>query len=138
MSRDASPDRAPPPSPPPHRRPAPATGQVPTLLHLPYSPWSERARWALDAKDVTYIPRRYQPVVGEPALRLQLGRQLGRWRGPVSVPILFTATGPLTDSLDIARWADAHGSGPALFPTGADDTIAAWCRRSDDALAAGR
>jgi glutathione S-transferase len=115
---------------------------VPTLLHLPYSPWSERARWALDAKDVTYIPRRYQPVVGEPALRLQLGRragrQFGQWRGRVSVPVLFTAQGPLTDSLDIARWADAHGAGPTLFPSGSEEAMSTWCRRSDDALAAGR
>ena len=29
---------------------------TPELLHIPYSPWSEKARWALDARAITYRP----------------------------------------------------------------------------------
>jgi hypothetical protein len=47
------------------------------LLALPYSPWSEKARWALDVRGVPYDYRRYQPVLGELALRVKL-RHLAR------------------------------------------------------------
>lgn len=104
---------------------------TPVLLQLPYSPWSERARWALDAKGIEYTQRRYQPLLGEPELR----RRLRRWRGPVSVPVLLTDEGALADSVEIARWADAHGSGPTLFPS---DEVVRWASRSQAGLAAGR
>jgi len=106
----------------------------PELLHLPYSPWSEKARWALECRRVPYRSRIYQPLIGEPALRIRLRRA----RGPVTVPVLFTADGPLADSLDIARWAAGRGEGPDLFPHAADPEIAAWNALSERALAAGR
>jgi glutathione S-transferase len=59
------------------------------LLALPFSPWSEKARWALDARGVPYDYRRYQPILGEPALRAKLRRA----RGPVTVPVLTTIDG---------------------------------------------
>src|SRR5215470_17956798 len=110
-----------------------------TLLHLPYSPWSERARWALDARQVPYRRVTYQPLIGEPRLRLQL-RKL---RGTVSVPVLFTdRRGVLADSFDIACFADAHGAsnGVRLFPGDADSDakIARYNQASERALAAGR
>jgi glutathione S-transferase len=107
------------------------------LLHLPYSPWSERARWALDLRDVPYRRVTYQPIFGEPRLRLALRRL----RGPVSVPVLFTDdAGVLADSFAIARFADAHGrgAGPRLFPDGSDAVIAGYNQASERALAAGR
>ena len=57
---------------------------MPELLGLPYSPWSEKARWALDARRVPYREVTYAPLLGEPALRLKLKR----WRGNVTVPVL--------------------------------------------------
>src|SRR5580704_5617991 len=54
------------------------------LLGLPYSPWSEKARWALDARHVPYADVTYAPLVGELALR----RKLGKWTGAVTVPVL--------------------------------------------------
>lgn len=104
---------------------------TPVLLQLPYSPWSERARWALDARGVEYTQRRYQPLLGE----LELRRRLKRWSGPVSVPVLITDEGAIGDSVEIARWADAHGSGPTLFPS---DEVVKWASRSQAGLAAGR
>lgn len=106
----------------------------PTLVHLPYSPWSERARWALDARAVAHRRRTYQPLFGEPELRLRLRRL----RGPVTVPLLITGDGVLGDSYDIARWADWQGTGASLFPAGQEDQVRRWHEWSERALCAGR
>jgi len=104
------------------------------LLHIPYSPWSEKARWALEARGVPYRSRYYSPLLGEPELRIRLRRP----RGVVSVPVLFTPAGPLADSLAIARHAAASGSGPDLFPAGSEAAMGRWVALSEDGLAAGR
>ena len=54
------------------------------LLGLPYSPWSEKARWALDVRHVPYRYRVFQPLIGEPALRFKTRR----WTGTVTVPVM--------------------------------------------------
>ncbi len=107
---------------------------IPTLLHIPYSPWSERARWALDVRGVAYRSLIYQPLVGELGLRLRLRR----WRGPVSVPVLLASDGVVAGSDGIARWADSRGSGPRLLPADGLDEIEDWVQRVDPALSSGR
>lgn len=105
------------------------------LLGLPYSPWSEKARWALDARRVPYTFRLYAPLVGEPGLRLKIHK----WTGPVTVPVFTADDGRvLTDSAEIARWADEHGEGPALFPADLQGEVAALVAASERGLAAGR
>jgi glutathione S-transferase len=105
------------------------------LLGLPYSPWTEKARFALDARRVPYTFRHYQPLLGEPALRVKLRR----FRGRVTVPVLTADDGRvLGDSMDIARWGDARGEGPRLFPAGQDAAIERFVALSERALAAGR
>lgn len=104
------------------------------LLGLPYSPWSEKARWALDARGISYRARTYAPLVGE----LELRRRLRRWTGPVSVPILITDREAIADSAAIARWADERGEGPRLFPAAHAAEIARWIERSERGLSAGR
>jgi glutathione S-transferase len=106
----------------------------PILLGLPYSPWSERARWALDVRKVRYQKRLYQPLIGEPELRWRLKK----WIGPVSVPLLILPERVIGDSFDIARWADTQGSGPTLFPSGKEDEIKHWNDIAQRGLAAGR
>lgn len=110
------------------------TATTPELLCIPYSPWSEKARWALDVRGVPYRTRYYQPLLGEPELRWRTKR----WTGRVSVPVMFTTGGVLTDSLDIARFAARDGHGPDLFPSGQDAAIERWNAASERALAAGR
>jgi glutathione S-transferase len=108
---------------------------MPELLGLPYSPWSEKARWALEARGIAYDKRLYQPLLGELGLR----RKLGRWRGTVSVPVLTDDDGTVVaDSADIARWADARGSGPEMFPAGLEGAVERFIALSDRGLAAGR
>src|SRR5688572_27753079 len=92
------------------------------LLHLSYSPWSEKARWALERRGIAYQGRHYQPLIGELELRLRLGRL----RGKVSVPFLRDGSEVAGDSFAIARYAEAHGSGPSLFPAGKDAEVARY------------
>jgi len=103
------------------------------LLSIPYSPWSEKARWALDANRVRYANRTYQPLIGEPELRLRLKRPFGR----VSVPLLFGDGMALEDSFAIARHAESLGAG-ALMPAGSDARIADYNLQSERGLSAGR
>jgi glutathione S-transferase len=105
------------------------------LLGIEFSPWTEKARWALEVRRVPFTFRVYQPLLGEPALRLKLRRLTGR----VSVPVLTTDDGcVLSDSADIARWADEHGDGARLFPAEHEGAIARFIALSERALAAGR
>ncbi len=106
------------------------------LWSLSYSPWSDRARWALDHCEVEYERRAYQPMLGEPGMRLRLGQ----WTGPISVPVLETDEGCLTDSFDIARFADRNAARQErrLFPEGAEADIERFNTLSEAALSAGR
>jgi glutathione S-transferase len=106
-----------------------------TLLGLPYSPWSEKARWALDVRRVPYRYRVYQPLIGEPGLRFTTKR----FTGVVTVPVLIAEDGAvLDDSAKIARWADGRGEGPRLFPAEHEAAIDDWIARSERGLEAGR
>lgn len=108
------------------------------FIAINYSPWSEKARWALDLHRVPYQEQAYVPMLGEPALRLRLKRLTGR----VTVPVLFADDGRILDgSLAIARFADlagAVGDGAPLFPAAALGDITRWNTLSDAILEAGR
>ncbi len=106
-----------------------------TLIHLSYSPWSEKARWALDHHGVHVERREHLPMLAEPWLRLRTRRFTGR----VTVPVLVGDDGRvLFDSFDIARWADQQGRGTTLFPRGAEHEVAVWNDWSERLLASGR
>lgn len=79
------------------------------LYGLRYSPWTERARFALDVCDVQHTMQGHQPILGELTLRLK-AKSLSH----KTVPILVTASGDvIKDSFDIARFAWA--STPQLW-----------------------
>ena len=101
---------------------------------IPFSPWSEKARWALDHHRVDYREAPFMPVFGELALRLRMRKPVGR----ITVPVLHDGGHWFTDSFDIARHSDEIGGGSPLFPTDRLEEIGAWNQRSEVALAAGR
>lgn len=106
----------------------------PVLIGIPYSPWTRRTVQALQRMDVPFRQQLYTPVLSEPGLRWQLGR----WRGPVTVPVLVRADGPpLTDSLDIVAWASDRSAKP-LAPEPLRPAIREWNARAEAALCAGR
>lgn len=84
----------------------------PALLSLHYSPWSERARWALDYQGVEYRLVQHAPFLGERRLRRVVGKPVQR----ATVPVMVTEGGVLGDSWEIALYADQHGSRPKLVP----------------------
>ena len=108
--------------------------QTMELVALSYSPWSEKARWALDHHRITYGYAEYVPMLGELPLRIRAGKMSGK----ITVPILFDGDGVYDDSLAIARHAEQVGTRSRLFPEGAEDAITTWNAFSERALGAGR
>ena len=104
-----------------------------TLYAASYSPWSEKARWALDHADVAFVEVAYTPMLSEASFRFKRGSL----KGAVSIPTLLGADGPISDSLLIARWADGQGDG-SLFPEAHMEEIKEWNYRCEAALSAGR
>jgi glutathione S-transferase len=88
------------------------------LVVLTYSPWSLRARWALEHHGLSYELVRHEPFLGERKLR----RIVGNGPTRATVPVLVSREGVITESWDIARYADEHGSGTKLLP---DEHVAA-------------
>ena len=106
---------------------------TPRLWSIPYSPWSERARFALDFVGAPYEKRSYEPLFDELALR----KAIGRWRGPVSVPILETDGGVLEGGFAIAEHAERHGT-RSVLPASQRADIIRWDERASAAMSAGR
>ena len=106
----------------------------PELVYLTYSPWSEKARWALEHHAVPHTRVHYQPMLGEPAMRLRTRN----WTGTVSVPVLFEGGRCHRDSCDIARFAERVGNGTPLFPEEHESAIERWDALGQAGLAAGR
>ncbi|MBX3216392.1 MAG: glutathione S-transferase [Labilithrix sp.] len=100
-----------------------------------FSPWTEKARWALEHHRLAYRYEEYTPLVGEPWLRIRANRP----SGPISVPFLFAGDGrTVGDSFAIAREADRRGDRPALVPAELLDEITTWNERSERLMRAGR
>ncbi|EDM76829.1 hypothetical protein PPSIR1_04453 [Plesiocystis pacifica SIR-1] len=111
---------------------AKASTKRPTLWGLHYSPWTEKARWALDVNEVDYRYREHLPMIGELPLRWHTR---SRDKGvPASVPLLLDEAGSHGDSEQIARRAELLGKGFGLFPEGGDATLAEWTERAQAAL----
>ena len=86
-----------------------------TLHGVGYSPWTERARWALDHHRIPYRYREHIPMVGEPLLRR---RAHGTLRVKATAPLLVHAGGAIDDSLAIMRYADAIWRPSSCFTAG--------------------
>src|SRR5262245_2933607 len=78
------------------------------LVEFYPSPWSERARWVLDAKGVRYRRRGYQPIAGEAELKQKTGL--------ATVPVLLADGDVIGDSNAAADWIETRQPAPALLP----------------------
>ena len=105
-----------------------------TLVVLRYSPWSERARWALDHHGLRYELVRHEPFIGEPKLRRLVGNKNQR----PTVPVLVTPEGMLTESWDIVEYADRVGGAAKLIPSEHETAIRELTSLANDAMASGR
>ena len=107
---------------------------MPRLVAIHYSPWSEKARWALDHHAINYREVAYLPMLGTPLLRLRMRR----FSGKVSVPVLFMDDQAISDSYEIARYVDRVGSGASLFPDDKAEEVARYNTLSEQVCHAGR
>jgi glutathione S-transferase len=104
------------------------------LVTLYLSPWSERARWALDHHGVEYRVVQHIPVVGERRLRRLVGRDKPR----ATVPVLLAEGEVLSESWDIGRYADRVGKGTPLIAPEHEAAIRTWQSLADRAMSAAR
>lgn len=102
----------------------------PELIGVRYSPWTEKARWALDHHGIGYRFREHLLIVGMPALRLKMRRPMRE----LTVPALVDGETRIMDSLEIAFHGDRGGKGSKLFPDGSLATIRALNELSEEAL----
>lgn len=101
------------------------------LIGESFSPWTKKARWALEHCELTYDYQEYTPTLSEPALRWRLKQ----WSGAVSVPVLFAGHQIFRGSWEIARYANETAGDERLGNLAA---VAPWNDLSEDALAEGR
>ena len=104
------------------------------LIGEDFSPWTEKACWALDWHGVQYEFTQFQPLVDEPWLRFRTGN----FSTKATVPVMLDGEKVLEDSIAIARHAERLGGGPALWPSGRDADVEGWNAVSEEALRAGR
>lgn len=103
-----------------------------TLVGIPFSPWSQKARWALQHAGVEFRFKEYLPFLGQPAMRWRLRGRGGK----ITVPILFAGDDVLRESLAIAEFAHDQNESAALFP---DRTrVVGFNRLADEACAESR
>ncbi len=104
------------------------------LIALHVSPFSERAKWALDHHGLDYELVHHVPFIGERKLRRVVGPQAQR----ATVPVLVEDGEVIADSFAIARWADRHGAAAKLVPQELESEIVRWVGVVDAATDAGR
>ena len=103
------------------------------FIALSYSPWSEKARWALDYSKISYDEKAYTSMIGEPWLRLATRK----YKGPVTVPVLIDGQRKITDSLDIAIYANSLSSCKHDLIQN-ESAVREWNNLSEKALSIGR
>ena len=101
------------------------------LIGESFSPWTKKARWALEYCGLSYDYQEYTPTLSEPRLRWQLKQILGS----VSVPVLIADRQIIRDSWEIARYANETAGDGRL---GDFKEIEPWNDLSETALAEGR
>ena len=101
------------------------------LVGESFSPWTKKARWALEYCGLAFDYEEYTPTLSELGLRWRM-RQ---WSGKVSVPVLFVGHEVVRSSWDIACYANEASSQERL---GDMRAIAQWDKLSESALAEGR
>jgi glutathione S-transferase len=104
------------------------------LVSLKISPWSERARWALDHHRIGYEIIEHVPFLGERRLR----RIVGPGKKRVTAPVLITGDEVLSESWDIALHADRTGNGPKLMTPGRESEVREWTDLADRTMGIGR
>jgi glutathione S-transferase len=102
------------------------------LVVLKVSPWSERAKWALDHHGLSYQTIEHAPFLGERRLRHLVGSKKER----ATVPVLLAGEQILTESWDIAAYADREGTASRLIPPEREAEVRIWNALADETMTA--
>ena len=100
------------------------------LVGESFSPWTKKARWALEQCGLNYNYEEYTPTLSEPQLRWRLKQ----WTGNVSVPVLIVEKHVLRGSWEIACYANSVSDNRL----GSMEEALEWDKLSEAALAEGR
>jgi len=101
------------------------------LIGESFSPWTKKARRALEYCELDYDYKEYTPTLSELGLR----KRLRQWSGTVSVPVLFVDNQAFRGSWEIAHYANKMTGDERL---GNLESIVRWNDLSEAALAEGR
>lgn len=96
------------------------------LITIKFSHYNEKARWALDRCGVPFVEDAHLPMLHFPAvLRASpRGGVTDRVSTRYSTPLLVTASGPISESTEIAKFAAKHvGPEHALIPADVADEV---------------
>jgi glutathione S-transferase len=104
------------------------------LYSLHVSPWSERARWILQHHGLAFRKIEHVPLLGEWRLRQVHGHPSAR----VTVPVLIADGQALTNSWDIALYAERVGRGAQLIPEELEGDVRRWHDLAERAMSEGR
>jgi glutathione S-transferase len=86
-----------------------ASGSKPKLITLPVSLYNDFGRWSLDSAGISYEERRQALMVHAIVTQLRGGEG--------TTPLLITDEQKVTNSTEIAEWADAQaGAGHHIYP----------------------
>ena len=69
---------------------------------------------------------------------LELRKLVGKDKPRATVPVLVTENETLTESWDIAKYADREGSGSTLIPTARESEVRTWNELADAMMSSGR
>ena len=106
------------------------------FMFFPPSPWSERARWALDLSGVSYDTIVFTPLISNPYARW-LSRNVNR---KLTIPLAVSNEGKereiLQDSLEIAQYSNTKrlSDRKDLFPEDHLPQIIEWHELSENLL----
>jgi glutathione S-transferase len=103
-----------------------------TLYGLSVSPWTERARWALDHHGISYAYHEHVPMLGELLLRRKARTK------HATVPLLADGDDVVMGSFEIVRHAEKIGRGAPLFPRDKDAELVGWVDKAERMMEVGR
>lgn len=104
------------------------------LIGISYSPWTEKAKWALDHHKIPYKYSEHVIMLGMPSLWWKMKSMSGE----LTVPALVDGDTRICDSAAIARYADGCGASSKLFLANKTEELGKFIELSEKALAAGR
>ena len=100
------------------------------FVNIALSPWSEKARWAMD-----YTETHYQSIPFTPMITNLKARYLSKnFTSELTIPIAVDGQQILNDSFEIAKNTNNKTQNKNLFPAGYREELSSWNELSEQLL----